>query len=136
AVELGEHDVEEDQVGSLRAPQAESLGPVRGQDDVVALLLQRVLKQSLDIRVVVDDKDLCRHQSPSWLPRSGALWATGGSIIGTPPRASGNARRRNTSTLASYAAGAVAWPALWPALETSQCSTFAPAAVARRRPAF
>ena len=65
AVELREHDVEEDQVRSLGAPQAEPLRAVGGNDDFVALLLQRVLKQALHVGVIVDDEDLGRHQSPS-----------------------------------------------------------------------
>ena len=63
AVELGEHDVEEDQVGRLGSPQAESFRAVGRDDDVVALLLQRVLQETLDVRVVIDDEDLGRHQS-------------------------------------------------------------------------
>ena len=63
AVELGQHDVEQDEIGRLGAPQAEALGAVPGDDDVVALLLERVLQEALDIRVVIDDEDLCGHQS-------------------------------------------------------------------------
>jgi hypothetical protein len=63
AVELGQHDVEEDQVGRLGAPQPEAFGAVPGDDDLVALLLERVLQESLDVRVVVDDEDLCGHPS-------------------------------------------------------------------------
>ena len=63
AVELGQHDVEQDQVGRLGAPQAEPLRAVGRDDDVVALLLEGVLQESLDVRVVVDDEDLGRHQS-------------------------------------------------------------------------
>ena len=70
-VELGQHDVEQDQVGRLGAPQPEALGAVRRDDDLVAFLLQRVLEQALDIRVVIDDEDLGRHQSPSGLPGPG-----------------------------------------------------------------
>ena len=63
AVELGQDDVEQDQVGRLRPPQPETFGAVTRDDDLVALLLERVLQETLDIRVVVDDKDLGRHQS-------------------------------------------------------------------------
>ena len=63
AVELGQHDVEQDQVGRLGAPQPEPFGAVARDDDVVALLLERVLQEALDVRVVVDDEDLGRHQS-------------------------------------------------------------------------
>ena len=63
AVELGQVDVEQDQVGRLRAPQPEPFGAVTRDDDLVALLLERVLQETLDIRVVVDDEDLGRHQS-------------------------------------------------------------------------
>jgi hypothetical protein len=63
AVELGEHDVEQDHVRQLGAPQPESLGTVDRADDLVALLLQRVLQQSLDIGIVIDHEDLGGHQS-------------------------------------------------------------------------
>jgi len=69
-VELGQHHVEEDQVGLLGAPEAEPLGAVARDDDLVAFLLQRVLEQALNVRVVVDDEDLGRHQSPSCPPPS------------------------------------------------------------------
>ena len=75
-VELGQHDVEEDQVRRLGAPQAESLGAVRRDDDVVALLLEGVLQETLDVRVVVDDEDLGRHQSST--ERAGPDAARGG----------------------------------------------------------
>src|SRR5262249_43264472 len=64
-VELREHDVQEDQVGRLGAPQPESLGTVSSDDDLVPLLLQRVLEQALDVWIVVDDEDLRGHRSPS-----------------------------------------------------------------------
>ena len=111
AVELGQHDVEQDQVGRLGAPEPEAFRAVDGDDDLVALLLQRVLEQALDVWVVVDDEDLGRHQSPSWLPPFGALSGTGGvDYRRAAPRARRSARRRNASTRSSYAAGAVAWP--------------------------
>jgi hypothetical protein len=62
AVELGQHDVEQDQGRRLLSPQPEALGAVRGGDDVVALLLEGVLQQALDVGIVVDDEDLCRHR--------------------------------------------------------------------------
>jgi hypothetical protein len=69
-VELGQHHVEEDQVGLLGAPEAEPLGAVARDDDLVAFLLQRVLKQALNVRVV-DDEDL-GHAYPrtTWPPRA------------------------------------------------------------------
>ena len=62
AVELGQHHVEEDQRRVLLAPEPEPFGPVRRDHDVVALLLEGVLEQSLDVRVVVDDEDLGCHR--------------------------------------------------------------------------
>ena len=65
AVELRQHHVEKDQVGRFGAPESEALRAVRRDDDLVAFLLQGVLEQTLDVRVVVDDENLGRHQSPS-----------------------------------------------------------------------
>src|SRR6185437_4035012 len=56
--ELGQHDVEQDQLGVLAAPELVALRPVRGGDDLVALLLERVLQQALDVGIVIDDEDL------------------------------------------------------------------------------
>ena len=69
-VELGQRDVEEDEVRRLGAPQAESLGAVGRDDDLVPLLLERVLQESLDVLVVVDDEDLGRHRSSARVSRS------------------------------------------------------------------
>src|SRR4029078_10009870 len=63
AVELGQHDVEQNQVGRLGPPQAESLRAIGRDNDAVTLLLERVLQESLYVRVVIDDEDLGRHQS-------------------------------------------------------------------------
>jgi hypothetical protein len=63
AVELGEHDVQQDEVGRLLRPQAEPLGPIPGDDDVIAFLLERVLQESLDVGIVIDDEDLGCHQT-------------------------------------------------------------------------
>ena len=113
AVELGQHDVEQDQVGRLGAPQAEALGTVRRDDDLVAFLLQRVLEQALNVRVVVDDENLGRHQSPS-SPRESdsAVGSPDAWIIGTTSRDPESAERRNAETRSSHCAGAVrrAWP--------------------------
>ena len=62
AVELRQHDVEEHEGGVIGAPHPEALRPVAGDDDVVALLAKRVREKPLDVRVVVDDEDLGRHQ--------------------------------------------------------------------------
>jgi hypothetical protein len=51
------------EVGATRCPTAGTLGPIRRDDDVVALLLERVLQESLDVRVVIDDEDLGCHQT-------------------------------------------------------------------------
>jgi hypothetical protein len=102
AVELREHDVEQDQVRNLGAPESEPLGAVRGDHDVVALLLERVLEEALNVRVVVDDEDLGRHQSPSCPPPAEALSVTGAPIIGTAFRASAKAVRTKRPTRASY----------------------------------
>jgi hypothetical protein len=103
AVELGEHDVEEDEIGRLGAPQAESFRAVRRDDDVVALLLEGVLQEPLHIRVVVDDEDLGRHQSSTGLARSGTSTGSakvsgdrspGAPIIGPVSRPDPYERRR------------------------------------------
>ena len=44
-------------------PQAERLGAVGGHDDLVALLLEGVAQQALDVGVVVDDEDLGGHRT-------------------------------------------------------------------------
>ena len=103
AVELGQHDVEEDQVGRLGAPQAESLGAVRRDDDLVALLLQRVLQQSLDVRVVVDDEDLGRHQSSTERRRIGHVRRVGQS--GWLPRRADYRHRSGRSGARTRSAG-------------------------------
>ena len=64
AVELRQHDVEEHQRRTLGRPQAESLGAVTRDDDLVALLLEGVGERPLDVRVVVHHEDLGRHQLP------------------------------------------------------------------------
>ena len=109
AVELGQHDVEQDEVGRLGAPQAEPFRAVAGDDDVVALLLERVLQESLDVRVVVDDEDLGRHQSSTggsrwvrrragWRPRRGDYRARTSAASASSPRARRNATRRKSVT--------------------------------------
>ena len=83
AVQLGQHHVEEDQVRPLGAPQPEAFGTIRRHDDVVALLLQGVLQQPLDIRVVIDDQDLGRHQSSERVAGCGSAGlGPGVAIIG------------------------------------------------------
>ena len=52
-----ERDVQQDQRRPLELPQPQALGPVGRDRDVVPLLLQRVLQQALDARVVIDDED-------------------------------------------------------------------------------
>ncbi len=93
AVELGQHDVEQDQVGRLGSPQAESLRAIGRDDDVVAFLLERVLQEPLYVRVVVDDEDLGRHQSSmelaGWSMSAGSRFSgdhsPGWPIIGIVP---------------------------------------------------
>ena len=108
AVELREHDVQEDQVGCLGAPQAESFRAIRGDEDVVALLLERVLQESLDVRVIVDDEDLA-HQSSigsagssgSGSPgpsASGSVSEPGAPIIGSAVRILASVSRRSDET--------------------------------------
>jgi hypothetical protein len=62
AVELGQGHVEEDERRALGLPEPDALGSVGGRDCLGALLLERVRQQALDVRVVVDDEDLGRHQ--------------------------------------------------------------------------
>ena len=50
-------DVEQDQGRGVELPLAQAVGGVGGDHDVVPLLLEGVLEQSLDARVVVDDED-------------------------------------------------------------------------------
>ena len=85
AVKLGQQDIEQDEIGCFRAPQSEPLRPVGGGDDVIAFLLQRVLQEPLDIRVVIDDQDLGRHRSSACLAgKAGCRLRTPGpAIIGT-----------------------------------------------------
>ena len=64
SVDLGKHDVEQDQGGRLGAPQPESLGAVGRHEDLVAFLLEGVRQQPLHIRVIVDDEDLRGHCLP------------------------------------------------------------------------
>ena len=61
AVELGQHHVEQQQVGVLEAPQPHGLGPVGRGQDLVALLAQGIGEQALDVGIVVDDEDLGGH---------------------------------------------------------------------------
>ena len=82
AIELGQGHVEQDQVGRLGPPQPEPFGAVGGDDDVVPLLLERVLQESLDVLVVVDDEDLGRHRSSAdVVGRNGRRPGTPGAAI-------------------------------------------------------
>src|SRR4029078_485597 len=78
-VELGLHDVQQDEIGDLLTPQSEPFGAVPRDDDVIALLLQRVLEQSLDVRIVIDDEDLGCHLTSRASPRGAP-----GSTLATP----------------------------------------------------
>ena len=89
AVELREHHVEEDERGLLGAPQLESFGAVAGDEDLVALLLERVGQDPLDVRVVVDDEDLGRHALP-WSGGVGAASQVPPPIIGTAGQRAGH----------------------------------------------
>ena len=53
--------VEQDQRGRLLLPQREPLGASGRDEDLVPLLLEGVLEESLDARVVIDDEDLAGH---------------------------------------------------------------------------
>ena len=57
AVDRLEGDVEQDQRRRLELPQPQALGPVGRDRDVVPLLLEGVLQQTLDARIVIDDED-------------------------------------------------------------------------------
>ena len=106
AVKLGQHDVEQDEVRHLGRPQAVPFRAVRGDDDVVTLLLERVLQEPLDVRVVIDYEDLGRHQASVWLAGPGASTGTGRSwdrsfgapIICPAPGADAKARRKWSGT--------------------------------------
>src|SRR4051812_3965919 len=105
AVELRQHDVEKDQIRRLRAPEPESLGTIRRHDHVVTLLLERVLQESLDVRVVVDDEDLGCHQSSTRVIGSGTCAGSresdwdrpGAAIIGVAPASKSNTSRLQVS---------------------------------------
>jgi len=68
AIELREHHVEQDEGRRILRPELEALGTVAGDDDFVALLLEREAQEALDVRVVVDDEDLGGHPT-SLVPR-------------------------------------------------------------------
>ena len=55
--------------GSSAPHRRNALRAVRRDDDLVALLLERVAQQALDVRVVVDDEDLGGH--PDLTPSAG-----------------------------------------------------------------
>ena len=61
AVETRGGGVEQDQRRGLALPEGEPLGAVGRDQDLVPLLLEGVLEESLDARVVIDDEDLAGH---------------------------------------------------------------------------
>ena len=152
AVELGQHDVEKDQVGRLGTPQAESLRAIGRDDDVVALLLERVLQESLYVRVVIDDEDLCRHQSsteragwsmsagsgstgddsPGW-PIIGIVWGRGHEPATDPPvtrRGTSKTRRLHVSSRSATTSTSAASTNEPLSLSVSRMATGRPAASA------
>ena len=63
-VEVGEVDVEQDEVGVQLARGLEAAGAVLGlADDVEALVLQQQARRGAEARVIVDDEDLHGHTS-------------------------------------------------------------------------
>ncbi len=63
AVHLGEHGVEEDHVGGVLADQLQRREPLRGLDDLEALLVEHPAEHLPDVVLVVDDEDLRVHRS-------------------------------------------------------------------------
>jgi hypothetical protein len=57
AVDLRQHQVEHDEVERLLLEAVEGLAPVGRQDDVIALLAQRVRQQRLNRLLIVDEQD-------------------------------------------------------------------------------
>ena len=84
AVDVRQHDVEDDEVEVLAREGLEGLVAVARRDDLVALLLEREPQQLVDGLLVVDEQDLgagLGHQprlrfSASW-PRADAAAASG-----------------------------------------------------------
>src|SRR5581483_11724097 len=64
SVHPGHHQIEEDDVGGPSTEERESLSPVGGAADVVALVAQRVLQDERDLLVVLDDQDAERIIHP------------------------------------------------------------------------
>ena len=56
-VQLGQHQVEDDQVEAAFVEALQRFAAVEGRGDVVAVLAQRVAEQGLDRLLVVDEQD-------------------------------------------------------------------------------
>ena len=89
ARELGQHQVEQDEVGAIGAEAVERLASVGGGDDAEALRLERLDERLAKGRLVVDDEDRACHR------RRGYRRAVNGPI--------GGARTRRRAAAASPA---------------------------------
>jgi hypothetical protein len=56
-VELGDHDVEQDQLGADIAGAVDGVGAVAGDDDVVPFLHEVIAEKLRDVLLVFDDED-------------------------------------------------------------------------------
>ncbi len=63
AVQVGEHEVEEDDVGVVAAERLEALVATAGLGHVVALVLEGQPQHPADPRVVFDEQHTSRHAS-------------------------------------------------------------------------
>ena len=69
AVHLGQHEVQHDEGGVVRAGALQRLAAVVGADDAVALALQVGAHEGHDLAVVIDDQDGSREgagPAPGW----------------------------------------------------------------------
>ena len=57
AIDVRHHHVEDHRVPTFGGEQLEGLGSIRGESDLVALVLQGALESILDRRLVVHDQD-------------------------------------------------------------------------------
>jgi hypothetical protein len=61
AVEVGHHDVEQDQVGAITGGLAQGLGAVNGRHDRIPPPLEHHAHQLQGVEIIVDDEDLLGH---------------------------------------------------------------------------
>src|SRR5262245_8577753 len=81
AVELGDHDVEKDQLGSHLAHLLERVGAIAGQPDVIALLGQVVANQLCHVLLVLDHQDASESRGSRGLARRSPDLSHGASSL-------------------------------------------------------